>query len=113
MHPLHRLSLAASLPLVLAACFERAQPSVENAVRPVQAVRVVLASDSESRAFAGTIRPRHEADVGFRAAGRMLSRDVDMGARVTAGQVLARLDPNDLALAVRSAEADLASAEAQ
>ncbi len=113
MHPLHRLTIAASLPLVLAACFERAQPSVENAVRPVQAVRVVLASDTESRAFAGTIKPRHEADVGFRAAGRIASRDVDTGARVAAGQILARLDPNDLALAVRSAEADLASADAQ
>jgi RND family efflux transporter MFP subunit len=113
MHPLHRATVAATLPLLLAACFERAQPSVENAVRPVQAVRVALASDAEQRAFAGTVRPRHEADVGFRAAGRISVREVDVGARVTAGQVLARLDPADLALAVRSAEADLASAEAQ
>jgi len=113
MHPLHRLTLATTLPLVLAACFERAQPSVENTARPVQTVRVALASDAESRAFAGTIRPRREADVGFRVAGRIAARLVDMGARVQAGQVLARLDPNDLTLAVRSAEADLASAEAQ
>lgn len=113
MHPLHRLTIATTLPLVLAACFERAQPSVENAIRPVETVRVVLASDSESRAFAGTVRPRHEADVAFRAAGRIASRAVDVGARVSEGEVLARLDPADLALAVRSAEADLASAEAQ
>ena len=113
MHPLHRLTVAATLPLLLAACFERAQPSVENAVRPVQAVRVALAADSEQRAFAGTIRPRREADVGFRAAGRIAARLVDVGARVQAGQPLARLDPNDLLLAVRSGEADLAAAEAQ
>ena len=113
MHPLHRVTVAATLPLLLAACFERAQPTVENAVRPVEAVRVVLTADTDSRAFAGTVRPRREADVAFRAAGRIAERDVDMGSRVTAGQVLARLDPADLALAVRSAEADLASAEAQ
>jgi RND family efflux transporter MFP subunit len=112
MHPLHRLTVATTLPLLLAACFERTQPSVENAVRPVQAVRVALASDTEQRAFAGTIKPRREADVGFRVGGRIAARLVDSGARVKAGEVLARLDPADLLLSVRSAEADLASAEA-
>jgi RND family efflux transporter MFP subunit len=112
MNPLYRTAVAA-LPLLLAACFERTQPSVENGVRPVQAVRVALVSDTEQRAFAGTIKPRREADVGFRAAGRIAMRVVDMGATVRAGDVLARLDPADLALSVRSAEADLASAEAQ
>lgn len=106
-------ALLALLPLLLAACFERAQPSVENAVRPVQGIKVALASDAEDRAFAGTIRARREADVGFRASGRIAAREVDVGARVQAGQALARLDPADLALAARSAEADLASAEAQ
>jgi multidrug efflux system membrane fusion protein len=113
MHPLHRVTVAATLPLVLAACFERAQPSVENAVHPVQTVRVALASDADNRAFAGTIKPRREADVGFRTAGRVATRNVDMGARVVMGEVLAVLDPADLQLAVRGAEADLSSAEAQ
>ncbi len=73
MRPSYRLTLAATLPLLLTACFERTQASVENAARPVQVVRVALASDAEQRAFAGTIRPRHEADVGFRAAVTMPS----------------------------------------
>jgi membrane fusion protein, multidrug efflux system len=113
MHPLHRAGVVVALPLMLAACFERTEPSVQNAARPVEVVRVALAEDALSRAYAGTIRPRREADVGFRAAGRIVAREVDMGARVTKGEVLARLDPADLALSVRSAEADLASAEAQ
>lgn len=112
MFPPSRAALMLAAPLLLGGCFERAQPSVENAVRPVQAVRVALASDSDSQTFAGVIRPRHEADLSFRAAGRIAAREVDVGAAVHAGQVLARLDPADLALAVRSAEADLASAEA-
>lgn len=101
------------LPLALGACFERAQPSVENVVRPVQVIRVALTDDAGTRSFAGTVRPRREADVAFRAGGRMVTRLVDTGARVTTGQILARLDPADLALSVRGAEADLASAQAQ
>jgi multidrug efflux system membrane fusion protein len=108
-----RATLGLVLSLLLGGCFERTQASVDTAPRPVQVVRVALADDTEARAYAGTIRPRHEADIGFRAGGRILSREVDVGARVTAGQILARLDSTDLSLAVRSAEADLSAAEAQ
>ncbi|HET9019979.1 MAG TPA: efflux RND transporter periplasmic adaptor subunit [Acetobacteraceae bacterium] len=108
------LPLAAlALPVLLGGCFERTQASVENTARPVQVVVVALADDAEARAYSGTIRPRREADLGFRAGGRIAERLVDVGAHVSAGQVLARLDPTDLALAVRGAEADLAAAEAQ
>ncbi len=100
------------LPLLLTACFDRTQPSVENAARPVQVVQVSLAPAQSARAYAGVIRPRREADIGFRAAGRITTREVDLGARVLAGQALARIDPTDLALALRSATADLAGAEA-
>jgi hypothetical protein len=44
------------------------------AVRPVQAVRVSLAPASESRSLAGIVRPRHEADIGFRVGGRLIAR---------------------------------------
>ena len=90
MYRSYRAALMLTVPLLLGGCFERAQPSVENAVRPVQAVRVVLAADADSQAFAGTIKPRREADLGFRAAGRIASREVDVGSVVRAGQVLAR-----------------------
>jgi RND family efflux transporter MFP subunit len=105
--------LPAALSLALVACSDRARPSVENAVRPVQAVRVALHPAVQERSFTGTIRARREADIAFRAGGRIAAREVDLGARVHAGQVLARLDPGDLALGVRSAEADLSSAQAQ
>ncbi len=97
-------------PLALGGCFERAQPSVEAAIRPVLAVRVALVPDQEWRAYDGVIRARREADLGFRTGGRIVAREVDLGTRVTRGQELARLDAADLLLAVRSSEADLASA---
>ncbi|MDA8249090.1 MAG: efflux RND transporter periplasmic adaptor subunit [Rhodospirillales bacterium] len=101
------------LPLLTGGCFERTQASVERSVRPVQVVVVALADDAAARTYSGTVRPRREAAIGFRAGGRILAREADVGTPVVAGQVLARLDPTDLALAVRSAEADLAAAEAQ
>ena len=105
--------VALSLPLLLGACFERTTPAVESVVRPVQAVLVARHPAATARSVTGTIRARREADIGFRAGGRIAAREVDLGARVAAGQVLARLDPADLALAVRSAAAELAGAEAQ
>jgi len=107
------LPLALTLPILLGGCFERTQASIEAKPRPVQVVVVSLADDAGTRAYSGTVRPRREAALGFRAGGRIAERLVDVGARVSTGQVLARLDPADLALAVRSAEADLAAAEAQ
>jgi RND family efflux transporter MFP subunit len=101
------------LPLLLTACLERDKPAVENVVRPVQAVRVTLENAAGVRMYPAVIRARREAEIGFRAGGRIAQRLVDTGARVSAGEVLARLDPADLELGVRSARADLSSAEAQ
>ncbi len=113
MRSARRIALVVCLPLGLAGCFERTVASVEDAPRPVQVVRVALADDAEARLYAGILRPRREADAGFRVGGRIAERLVDVGTPVSAGQVLARLDPADLALALRGAEADLAAAEAQ
>lgn len=61
--------------------------------------------------FAGEVRARHEADLAFRVGGKLLSRRIDVGATVKAGDELARLDPADLQLAAQSARAQLAAAE--
>ena len=63
--------------------------------------------------FAGTVEPRYKSDLGFRVLGRIISRDVNVGDVVKKGQRLATLDPLAYQLAVRSAQADLASATAR
>src|SRR6185312_6435075 len=60
--------------------------------------------------FVGTIRPHIESDLGFRVAGKVKVRLVDMGARVTAGQPLAVLDEVDLKLQAEQALAELRAA---
>ena len=77
--------------------------------RPAQPVRVNVITFQPSEqitTYTATIRPRHEVAMGFRVAGKVVTRRVDVGDRVTQGQVLAQLDDTDARL-----QLDLAAAE--
>ena len=63
--------------------------------------------------YSGEIRARFESELAFRVGGKLLERKVDTGALVVAGQVLARLDPQDARLAAGAATAQVAAAEAE
>ena len=60
----------------------------------------------------GTIEPAHEADLSFPVSGTVTSVSAQVGSKVTAGQVLATVDPADLQAAVDSAQASLDAANA-
>ena len=72
--------------------------------------RVAFENENATREFVGVVRARYETDLGFRVAGKMVSRVVNVGDRVKVGDVVARLDPQDLKLQVESAEAEFAAA---
>jgi multidrug efflux system membrane fusion protein len=95
--------------LVLAACSNTSVTEV--APRPVQTQTAVFASDHQRDLYSGEIRARWEADVGFRVGGKIVARLVEVGEPVRRGQVLARLDPQDLLLAAEAAKAQVAAAE--
>ncbi len=95
--------------LFLAACGPKAV--VEDPVRPVVTQRVQPGAAASRDVYSGEIRARYETDLGFRVGGKLVARLVDAGARVTRGQVLARLDPEDAKLAAQGSAAQLASAE--
>lgn len=98
--------------LVLSGCDRGPAKSEESAVsgRPVLVAPVKYAAQSLSRDFVAAIRPRVESDQGFRVAGKVVKRFVQMGARVKAGDPLALLDEKDLRLQKEQAEADFAAA---
>jgi len=87
--------------------------SAPESVRPVQLAQVTLGAMAETAGFAGEVKPRHETDLAFRIGGKIVARNADMGARVKKGQVLARLDPTDVALQSEAARAAAAAAEAE
>ena len=63
--------------------------------------------------YTGEVRARHETDLSFRVGGKLVERLVDAGDRVRPGQLLARLDPQDLRLSAEAARDQLAAAEAE
>jgi len=105
-----QLLLAAALgaTLVLAAC-SRPEPAPE----PLRAVRTVKVGSTDAGGeleFAGEVRARTETRLGFRVSGKLVQRPVDPGQQVSAGQLLAALDPQDLRLNQEAARAALAAA---
>jgi RND family efflux transporter MFP subunit len=80
--------------------------------RPVRTVSVERRSEGELVALTGQVRAKDEAGLAFRLDGRMISRLVGVGDVVAAGQVVARLDPQNQENALRVAQANLQSAEA-
>jgi RND family efflux transporter MFP subunit len=95
--------------LALAGCQAETAP-IAKIERPVQVQRVAFENGASARDFVGVVRARYETDLGFRVSGKIVERLVNVGDRVKVGDVIARLDPQDLRLQVESAEAELAAA---
>ena len=67
----------------------------------------------ETVVLTGHVQAENEPAFAFRIAGRMIERPINVGDRVEAGQVLAKLDPENELNALRSAESALAAARGQ
>lgn len=102
------LAAFAGIVLTLAGCGN--DKKAEEYVRPVKAIVLKPQSGDIVRTFSGTVRARVESSIGFRVPGKILERKVNIGDTVTAGQVIAQLDNNDLLLTENSAKANVAAA---
>ncbi|HVY56799.1 MAG TPA: efflux RND transporter periplasmic adaptor subunit [Xanthobacteraceae bacterium] len=101
--------LVASL---LAAC----QPAADDTARPPRPVRGIAVEQREAGVpvtLTGRIEAEDEVVLGFRIAGRIAANDLKLGDRVETGQLLARLEAQNEQNALRTAQANLAAAEAQ
>jgi RND family efflux transporter MFP subunit len=98
------------LAMVLAACGAKETPPKVEPPRPVRTVVVQPQSTAIAMQWPGEVRPRIESRLGFRVGGKLSQRLVSVGDRVVPGQVLARLDPIDLAPALQSQQAQVVAA---
>lgn len=103
--------LASILTAVTLAGCDKA-PQAGPQARPVRTMTVEPSTEGETVSLTGQVRAKEQVSLAFRLDGRVIDRPVHVGDVVTAGQVVARLDPQTERNALRSAQAGLASAEA-
>jgi RND family efflux transporter MFP subunit len=96
----------------LGACNDRAVPTSE---RPAFVhTEIVESRDGQaSLTLTGEVQARYRADLSFRVSGRVIERLVDVGAHVSAGDLLAKLDPAEQRADFDAAAAGVAAAQAQ
>ncbi|MBR0987540.1 efflux RND transporter periplasmic adaptor subunit [Bradyrhizobium liaoningense] len=99
------VSLGIFTPKASAVSDPRQEPPM---VSLVKAARV----NGSERGFTGTIGARVESNLGFRVAGKIVERLVNVGEQVKAGQPLMRIDETDLRLALAAKRNAVAAARA-
>lgn len=112
-HPLARSWISVS-GLVISAALLTACNKPPAPLEPVRAVKLITVGASASTLdleFSGEVRARIEASLGFRVAGKLISRPAEVGQRVVAGQLLAQIDPQDYRLAADAAAAQMVAAQ--
>jgi RND family efflux transporter MFP subunit len=100
-----------ALMALLAACQDKQQTGAD--IRPVRTAIVGNGMYGDNLTYTGEIRARHESDLGFQVAGKLTARPAEVGASVTAGTVLAQLDPADEKVAAGSAQSAVSAAQAE
>src|SRR3981189_550010 len=105
-----QIVLVIAVALLLTACSKEQPKKVE--IRPVRVISVQHALSGDTISLTGQIQAKDTINLAFRIGARLLERNVTVGDPVKPGQVVARIEPQDFQNALRSAEDDLASAQA-
>ncbi|UWF49595.1 efflux RND transporter periplasmic adaptor subunit [Pseudomonas sp. N3-W] len=106
-----KIMLGLSLFVMLTACGEK-KPVEKDLPRVF--VQIVKPADyAASVTLTGDVQARVQTELSFRVGGKIIQRMVDVGDRVSARQVLARLDPKDLQTNVDSAQAQVVAEQAR
>ncbi|MFY0692769.1 MAG: efflux RND transporter periplasmic adaptor subunit [Paracoccaceae bacterium] len=106
-----RICLVLTALLALAACKEDA-PEKAEIVRGLKTFTVAETIDTSVRRYPAVIEPSEITALSFEAGGTIGTIDLDVGQRVSEGQVVARIDTASLQLQVDSADASVRQATA-
>ncbi|WP_336813133.1 efflux RND transporter periplasmic adaptor subunit [Bosea sp. MMO-172] len=108
---LGRMGALALIAAALAACRSEQAPPAE--ARPVGVVTVAAGQFSDDVQLSGEVQAKKDVGLAFRIGGRVLERPVNVGDRVKAGQVIARLEPALEQNALTAAKAALEAARGE
>ncbi|MCI1821568.1 MAG: efflux RND transporter periplasmic adaptor subunit [Megasphaera sp.] len=112
-----RLYTAARMVVVFAAMIALTgcgqQPADKELPQLVKVTTVGAGQNTSEAQYAGEVRGRYESNLAFQAGGRISARNVQLGSRVKAGDVLMTVDPKDAAQSVTRSQAAVESAKAQ
>ncbi len=104
--------LGLTLLLSLFACRQEAAPPVER-IRAIKTVTVAERASGQIRKFSGVVEAADSSSISFEVAGNVQEVRVDVGDKITKGQVLAKLDKRTYKLNVQAAEAEVGRAKVQ
>ena len=86
------------------------KPEAEKIVPLVRTVTVGETAADGANVYPGQVMGRYESKLAFQVGGKIVNRMINLGDKVSAGQVLMTLDPKDVNQAVEASNAQLASA---
>ena len=85
----------------------------KKSVPLVKVEQVKFSSPSNEGSYSGTLKGRYETNLSFQVGGKIISRNVQVGEKVSAGQILMKIDPKDVIEQNRNADSQVQSAIAQ
>lgn len=97
--------------LLLSGCGHK-EAAVDKPVL-VKTQQAGLGSNAANGSYSGTVKGRHETNMSFQVGGQILARNVQVGSRVRAGDVLMVIDARDVLQQANQGDAQVASARAQ
>ncbi|MDJ0861294.1 MAG: efflux RND transporter periplasmic adaptor subunit [Gammaproteobacteria bacterium] len=98
-----------SLAGLLTGCGKEPPP---EPIRPVLAAKVGDVAGFKRDRFPGRAKAKDETNLSFRVFGPLISRPVDVGDRVTAGDIVAQIDPTDYEVSLENMNGRLDKARA-
>jgi RND family efflux transporter MFP subunit len=107
------MALMTIAPVWLLAACQRETDTAAPAARPVRTTTIEKRQSGEPHTFTGRIEAEDEVSVAFRISGRLLENNGKLGDQVQAGQIMARLEPQNELNTLRQAQAGLAAAQGQ
>jgi RND family efflux transporter MFP subunit len=111
--PIRTALIAITLPAAFASCGAEPEAAASPEGRPVRTVVAEKREAGTPIVLTGRIEAEDEVTLAFRISGRLLENSLRLGDRLEAGQVVARLEPQNELNALRTAQANLAAAQGQ